>query len=59
AMKPSPTSTLTEIRSALGMDLNTLKTVLRGLAARNVLKFDESGDNVTLLEKIDLFNKVV
>lgn len=59
AMKPSPTSKLTEIRSALGMDLNTLKTVLSGLEARKVLKFDESGENVTLLEKIDLFDKVV
>lgn len=59
AKKPSPQSTMTEIRSALGIDLNTLKTVLNGLAARKVLEFDESTENITLLLKIDLFDKEV
>lgn len=59
AKKPSPQSTLTEIRSALGMDLNTLKAVLKLLETRKVLSFDEPAESVTLLVKIDLFDKVV
>lgn len=59
AKKPSPHSTITEIRSALGMDSNTLKSVINGLAARNVLEFNESAENVKLLVKIDLFDKEV
>ncbi|MFX0014616.1 MAG: hypothetical protein ACFFB2_05670 [Promethearchaeota archaeon] len=59
AKKPSPNSTLTEIRSALGMDLDTLNSVLNGLAERNVLDFNKSAGNVTLLTKIDLFEKEV
>jgi chromosome segregation ATPase len=59
AMKPSSTSTIIEIRSALGMDPSTLTTVLKGLAARNVLEFDEATENITLLQKIDLFDKEV
>ena len=58
AKKPSPQSTLTEIRSALGMDLNTLKSVLKLLETRKVLAFDEPVETVTLLVKIDLFEKV-
>ena len=59
AKKPSPQSTLTEIRSALGMDLSTLKSVVKLLETRKVLTFDESAESVTLLVKIDLFDKVV
>jgi len=59
AMKPSPTSTITEIRSALGMDPTTLMTVLKGLAARKVLGFDEATEKINLLLKIDLFDKEV
>lgn len=59
AKKPSPHSTLTEIRSALGMDLNTLKSVLKLLETRKVLEFDEPAENITLLVKIDLFDKEV
>ncbi|MHA2202162.1 MAG: hypothetical protein ACW991_00600 [Candidatus Hodarchaeales archaeon] len=59
AKKPSPHSKLTEIRSSLGMDPNTLNSVLKLLEARKVLEFDESADGVTLLVKIDLFDKEV
>lgn len=56
AKKASSMSTITEIRSALGIDHNTLKKVLQKLAARNVLDFDETAEKVNLLVKIDLFN---
>lgn len=59
AKKPSPHSTLTEVRSALGMDFNTLKSVLNLLKARKVLDFNESAETITLLTKIDLFDKEV
>jgi len=59
AKKPSPQSTLTEIRSALGMDLTTLKSVLELLETRKVLVFDEPAESIKLLVKIDLFDKVV
>jgi predicted nucleic acid-binding Zn-ribbon protein len=59
AKKPSPQSKLTEIHSALGMDPNTLKSVLKLLETRKVLSFDEPAENVTLLVKIDLFDKEV
>ncbi|MFX0123777.1 MAG: hypothetical protein ACFFAE_09075 [Candidatus Hodarchaeota archaeon] len=59
AKKPSPYSKLTEIRSALGMDPNTLNSVLKLLEERKVLEFDESAEGVTLLVKIDLFDKEV
>ncbi len=59
AKKPSPHSTLTEIRSALGMDFNALKSVLNLLEARKALDFNESTESVTLLAKIDLFDKEV
>jgi chromosome segregation ATPase len=56
AMKPSATSSVTEMRSALGVDPTALSTVLRGLATRQVLELDESSGNVTIRAKIDLFN---
>ncbi|MHA2247703.1 MAG: hypothetical protein ACXADY_22335 [Candidatus Hodarchaeales archaeon] len=59
AKKPSPQSKITEIRSALGIDLNTLKSVLNRLARQKVLEFNEATDDVTLLVKIDLFDKEV
>lgn len=59
AKKPSPQSTITEIRSALGIDLNTLKSILNRLVTRKVLEFNETTENVTLLVKIDLFDKKV
>lgn len=57
AMKPSSTSSVTEMRAALGVDPNSLSTVLTGLANRNVVELDESSGNVNILTKIDLFNK--
>ncbi|MFX0051009.1 MAG: hypothetical protein ACFFAJ_02480 [Candidatus Hodarchaeota archaeon] len=59
AKKPSPSSTTTEIRSALGLDLNTLISILKGLAARGVLEFDEAAGNINILQKIDLFDNEV
>jgi chromosome segregation ATPase len=59
AKKPSPSSTITEIRSALGLDQNTLVTILRGLAARGALEFDEAVGNINILQKIDLFDEKV
>ncbi|MHA2223736.1 MAG: hypothetical protein ACXAC8_00805 [Candidatus Hodarchaeales archaeon] len=59
AKKPSPDSTITEIRSALGLDQNTLNTVLSGLSARNVLEFNESQSQIKLLVTIDLFDEEV
>lgn len=59
AKKPSTHSTITEIRLALGMDPNTLTSILNRLAARKVLDFNESTEEVDLLEKIDLFDKEV
>ncbi|MHA1972164.1 MAG: hypothetical protein ACTSW1_04160 [Candidatus Hodarchaeales archaeon] len=59
ANKPGSNSTLTEIRSALGVDENTLKRVLNGLASRSVLDFDESKGEITILTKIDLFDPEV
>ena len=56
AMKPSSTSKLTEIRSALGIDETTLKRILNGLAKRNILSFNETKDEITVLTKIDLFD---
>ncbi|MFW9778769.1 MAG: hypothetical protein ACFFE8_07940 [Candidatus Heimdallarchaeota archaeon] len=58
AMKPSSTSSVTEIKSTLGVDPTALSTVLHGLATRQVLKLDESSGNVTILAKIDLFDEV-
>lgn len=59
ARKPSPDSTITEIRSALGIDQNTLNRVVSGLAARKVLEYNESVGAISLLVKIDLFNEEV
>ncbi|MHA2073878.1 MAG: hypothetical protein ACW97X_04605 [Candidatus Hodarchaeales archaeon] len=59
AKKPSPDSTITEIKSALGMDMNTIKRVLNQLDERKVLIFDEATDTVKILIKIDLFDKEV
>ena len=57
AKKPSPESKTTEIRSALGMDFSTIKRILTELDVRKVLTFDEAGETVKLLIKIDLFDK--
>ncbi|MFX0084802.1 MAG: hypothetical protein ACFFAU_03935 [Candidatus Hodarchaeota archaeon] len=59
AKKPSPDSTTTEIRSALGMDPVTIKRVLNQLTKRQVLDFNEAAETVKLLIKIDLFEKEV
>ena len=59
AKKPSLDSTTTEIRSALGMDLGTIKRILNQLAERQVLDFNEAAEIVKLLIKIDLFDKEV
>jgi predicted nucleic acid-binding Zn-ribbon protein len=59
AKKPSPDSTTTEIRSALGMDPGTINRVLNQLAERQVLDFNEASESVKLLLKIDLFDKEV
>lgn len=59
AKKPSPDSTITEIRSSLGMDPSTIKRVLNQLAERQVLNFNETAETVKLLTKIDLFDKEV
>ncbi len=59
ANKPSPTSTIVEVRSALGIDPDSLKTILSKLAKRNVLKFDSVVETIELSEKIDLFEKEV
>ena len=59
ARKPSPDSTITEIRSALGMDPVTIKGILNQLAERQVLIFDETAETVKLTTKIDLFDKEV
>ncbi len=57
AKKPNPESKTTEIRSALGMDPSTIKRILTELDERKVLTFDEAGETVNLLIKIDLFDK--
>lgn len=57
AQKPSPNSTLTEIKSALGIDPVSLNTMLEKLAERNVLVFGPTVETIEVLEKIDLFNQ--
>ena len=57
AQKPSPNSTLTEIKSALGIDQVSLKTMLEKLAERNILVFGPTVETIEILEKIDLFNQ--
>jgi chromosome segregation ATPase len=57
AQKPSPNSTLTEIKSALGIDPVSLNTMLEKLAERNVLVFEPTVETIEVLEKIDLFNQ--
>ncbi len=57
ANKPNPKSTIIEIRSALGIDSESLKTILQKLAERKVLNFDSAVDTVEVNEKIDLFEK--
>jgi chromosome segregation ATPase len=59
ANKPSPKSTMVEIRSALGIDSESLKTILQNLAERNVLNFDSAVDTIEINEKIDLFEMEV
>ncbi len=59
AQKPSPNSTLTEIKSALGMDPVSLNTMLEKLAERNVLVFGPTVETIKVLEKIDLFHQEV
>jgi predicted nuclease with TOPRIM domain len=57
AQKPSPNSTLTEIKSALGIDPVSLNTILEKLAERNVLAFGPTVETIEVLEKIDLFDQ--
>ncbi len=59
ANKPSPKSTIIEIRSALGTDLESLKTILSKLAERNVLTFDPVLESIEVKDKIDLFEMEV
>ena len=59
ANKPSPTSTIVEIQSALGIDVESLKTILHKLDERNVLNFDSAVDTIEVSNKIDLFEKEV
>ncbi|PWI49665.1 hypothetical protein CEE45_00620 [Candidatus Heimdallarchaeota archaeon B3_Heim] len=59
ANKPNPQSTVVEIRSALGIDPESLKTILKKLAERNVLEFDSAVDTIEVSAKIDLFEKEV
>ncbi|MCK4849500.1 MAG: hypothetical protein KAT16_10760 [Candidatus Heimdallarchaeota archaeon] len=59
AQKPSPNSTLTEIKSALGIDPVILNSILEKLSARNVLEFDQTVETIEILVKIDLFNQEV
>ncbi|MHA1976121.1 MAG: hypothetical protein ACW98F_01560 [Candidatus Hodarchaeales archaeon] len=58
ANKPSHISTIVEIRSALGIDIESLKTILQNLAERNVLNYDTAVDTIEVTEKIDLFEEV-
>ena len=57
AQKPSPNSTLTEIKSALGIDPVILNSLLQKLSARNVLLFDPTVETIEVQVKIDLFNQ--
>ena len=57
ANKPSNTSTLTEIRSSLGIDPSSLNVILEKLASYNVLEFDQVLGKVVIQEKIDLFSE--
>ncbi|MHA1940842.1 MAG: hypothetical protein ACXAB2_03240 [Candidatus Hodarchaeales archaeon] len=57
ARKPSPISTLVEIRSALGIDLSALSTILGKLAEREILEIDKNSETVNLKVKIDLFTQ--
>jgi chromosome segregation ATPase len=57
AQKPSPNSTLTEIKSALGIDPESLNTILEKLAERKVLAFGPTVETIEVLEKIDLFDQ--
>jgi chromosome segregation ATPase len=59
AQKPSPNSSLTEIKSALGIDPVTLNSILDKLSARNVLAFDPTAETIEVKVKIDLFDQEV
>jgi hypothetical protein len=59
AQKPSPNSTLTEIKSALGIDPVILNSILEKLSARNVLLFDPTVEKIEVQVKIDLFDQEV
>jgi chromosome segregation ATPase len=59
AQKPSPNSTLTEIKSALGIDPVILNSMLEKLSARNVLLFDPTVETIEVQVKIDLFDQEV
>lgn len=59
AMKPSSESTLTEVHSALGMDISVLKKMLNQLDSRKILDFSEQKEVIKLLVEIDLFKKEV
>lgn len=57
ARKPNPTSTLVEIRSALGIDSQTLNKILGKLNEREILLFDKGSETITLKVIIDLFEQ--
>jgi len=57
AQKPSLDSTLTEIKSALGIDPTILNSILEKLSARNVLDFDPTVETIKVHTRIDLFNQ--
>lgn len=57
ARKPNPSSTLVEIRSALGIDSETLNKILGKLNDREILLFDKGSETITLKMIIDLFEK--
>lgn len=59
AQKPSATSTLIEIKSALGIDPVSLKSMLEKLAEREVLVFGPTVDTIEIQQKIDLFDQEV
>ena len=59
AQKPSPNSTLTEIKSALGIDPTSLNSILEKLSTRNILTFDPTMESVQVKVEIDLFNQEV
>ena len=59
AQKPSSTSTLTEIKSALGIDPTSLNSMLEKLAERKVLVFGPTVDTIEVQQRIDLFDQEV